>query len=515
MENRLTITSFSVCLFGLSALQSLNAADKRPNIIYIMSDDHTSQAISAYGGILANILPTPNLDRIANEGVRMNNCFVTNSISTPSRGAIITGQYSQKNGVYTLADRLDVNHPTVAKDLQKTGYSTGIIGKWHLATEPQGFDYYNVLPGQGRYYNPILIEKGMWGEDPGTNAGPNKGKEYEGHSTDVIADQAIGFMDRRDKDKPFFLMCHFKAPHRPWEPAERFKDLLKDVTIPEPDNLLDIYEGKGQYAQLLKMSMEDMTITDLKTDIPEGMTRDEQRHWAYQLYIKDYLRCIAGIDENVGRLLEYLDENGLTENTIVIYTGDQGFFLGEHGWFDKRLMYEECLRMPFLMRYPKEIKPGTVNDDIVLNVDFAPLFLDYAGEKIPAHMQGESFRKNVTGQTPSNWRKSMYYRYWMHADESHNVTANYGICTDRYKLIFYYGQPLDMKGTGNTPVVPAEWELYDLKEDPSEMKNIYKEPSNKELIRNLKKELLNLKKKYGDEDDAYPQMKEVADKYFW
>ena len=514
MKDYFKAAPFGVCLLGLGALQSIYASD-RPNIIYIMSDDHTSQAISAYGGILANILPTPNIDRIGREGVRMNNCFVTNSISTPSRGAIITGQYSQKNGVYTLSDNLDINHPTVAKELHRAGYMTGIIGKWHLATEPQSFDYYNVLPGQGRYYDPILIEKGMWGDDPSANAGPNKGKEYKGHSTDVITDQALGFLDRRDKDKPFFLMCHFKAPHRPWQPAERFKDLLSDVTIPEPENMFDTYEGKGQYAELLKMSLEDMNKTDLKVDIPEGMPRDEQRRWAYQLYMKDYLRCVAGIDENVGRILDYLDENGLTENTIIIYTADQGFFLGEHGWFDKRLMYEECLRMPFLMRYPKEIKPGSVNDDIVLNIDFAPMFLDYAGEKTPEQMQGESFRKNAAGKTPADWRKSMYYRYWMHADGAHNVTANYGIRTDRYKLIFYYGQPLGMAGTKDTPVAPADWELYDLKTDPSEMKNIYNDPKNKELIKELKTELLLLKKKYGDEDSAYPQMKEVVDKHFW
>lgn len=506
---------FSFSLLALTIIQTFGADSKKPNIIFIMSDDHTSQAISAYGGILADVLPTPNLDRIADEGVLMNNCFATNSICTPSRAAIITGQYSQKNGVYTLSDRLDINHPTAVKDLQKAGYSTGIIGKWHLGTEPQGFDYYNVLPGQGRYHNPILIEKGMWGDVPGANAGDDKGKVYDGHSTDVITDQAIRFLDNREKEKPFFLMCHYKAPHRSWEPAKRFKDLLKDVTVPEPDNLLDTYDGKGQYAQLLQMSMENLNERDLKTAIPEGMARDEQRHWAYQIYIKDYLRCIAGIDENVGRLLDYLDENGLTENTVVIYTGDQGFFLGEHGWFDKRLMYEECLRMPFLMRYPKEIKPGTVNNDIVLNIDFAPLFLDYAGEKTPPVMQGKSFRKNVIGKTPSNWRKSMYYRYWMHADPSHNVTANYGIRNNCYKLIFYYGQPLGMKGTKNTPVVPAEWEFYDLKNDPAEMNNIYDDPQNKALVIKLKKELLKLKKKYGDEDSTYPQMKEVVERYYW
>lgn len=483
---------------GLVTSSAFAQQQKQPNIIYIMSDDHASQAISAYGGILSKVLPTPNLDRIANEGVRMNNCFVTNSISTPSRGAIITGQYSQKNGVYTLADKLDPDHPNVAKCLQDAGYQTAIIGKWHLGSEPTGFDYYNVLPGQGRYNNPILIEKGMWGDDPRTDAGANRGKEYEGHSTDVIADQSIAFMDKRDPEQPFFLMCHFKAPHRNWVAAERFKDLLNDVNIPEPDNLLDSYEGKGQYARLLEMSMEHLNANDLKTKIPEGMTRDEQRHWAYQLYMKDYLRCIAGIDENVGRLLQYLDDNGLTENTIVIYTADQGFFLGEHGWFDKRLMYEECLRMPFLIRYPKEIQPGTVNHDIVMNVDFAPLFLDYAGVAAPTQMQGRSFRANLKGETPADWRKAMYYRYWMHADRDHNVTAHYGIRTNRYKLIYYYGESLGMKGARDIPVQPAEWEFYDLLEDPQEMDNQYEHPAKQELIRQLKKELLLLRQQYGD-----------------
>lgn len=510
MNNKFCAGTFCVC--GLIASQALFAGTKdRPNIIYIMSDDHASQAISAYGGILANVLPTPNIDRIGHEGAILRNCFVTNSISTPSRGAILTGQYCQKNGVYTLQDALNPDHSNVAKCLQKAGYQTAIIGKWHLHAEPTGFDYYNVLPGQGRYINPILIKKGEWG-DPYKES--FKGQEYEGHSTDVIGGEAIKYLNNRDKNKPFFLMCHFKAPHRPWTPADRFRNLLKDVTVPEPVNLLDIYQGKGQYTKLLRMSLEYMKETDVKTPIPVGMSRDEQRHWAYQLYIKDYLRCIAGVDENVGRILKYLDDNGLTENTIVIYTGDQGFFLGEHGWFDKRLMYEECLRMPFLIRYPKEIKAGVDNKDITLNIDFAPLFLDYAGVKKPKDMQGESFRSNLVGHTPKNWRKSMYYRYWMNADNDHNVTANYGIRTDRYKLIFYYGESLGMTGTKNVSITP-EWELYDLKNDPLEMRNIYKDPQNKELIKMLKFKLLELKRKYGDEDSKYPVMVDIAKKYYW
>jgi len=505
-----TLTGLSLCLAGAGFAQA-QSQDKAPNILFIMADDHTSQAINSYGGILAKYLPTPNIDRIGREGVRMNNCFVTNSISTPSRACILTGQYSQKNGVYTLSDAIDPNHPNVAKELQKAGYQTAIIGKWHLGTEPAGFDFYNVLPGQGRYYNPLLIRKGDWKK--GNNGQPQT-TEYGGHSTDIIANEAINFMQQAEDDQPFFLMCHFKAPHREWNPAHRFKDLLKDVTIPEPDNLLDTYEGKGQYTQFLKMSMEDMNRADLKGEtIPENLTRDEKRHWVYQRYIKDYLRCIAGIDENVGRILKYLDDNGLTENTIVIYTSDQGFFLGEHGWFDKRLMYEECLRMPFLIRYPKEIKPATVNNDIVMNLDFAPLFLDFAGIATPEYMQGESFRSNLRGETPANWRKSMYYRYWMNDDDPHHVAANYGIRTERYKLIFYYTQPLGMKGANSMTLTP-EWELYDLQNDPAEMKNIYKDPANKKLISELKKELLQLKEKYEDQDSKYPIMQEIYKKYW-
>ena len=505
-KESIVFTGLSLCAAGL-----MQAQNKLPNILFIMSDDHTSQAISAYGGYLGQYLPTPNIDRIAGEGVRMNNCFVTNSISTPSRACIITGQYSQKNGVYSLDDEFNRDHPTVVKDLQKAGYQTAITGKWHLGSEPAGFDYYNVLPGQGRYYNPLFIRIGDWKKGPN---GRQKVTEYGGHSTDVIANEAISYLQSVDRDRPFFLMCHFKAPHRPWEPADRFKTLLNDVDIPEPDNLLDTYDGKGQYTQQLRMSMEDLDQTDFKGEkIPEDMTRDEKRHWAYQRYIKDYLRCVAGIDENVGRILKYLDDNGLTENTIVIYTGDQGFFLGEHGWFDKRLIYEECLRMPLLIRYPEEIKPGTVNNDIVMNLDFAPLFLDYAGIAAPSYMQGESFRGNLKGQTPADWRKSMYYRYWMNNDNDHHVAAHYGIRTERYKLVYYYSLPLGIRGAHPSSLEP-EWELYDLQNDPAEMHNIYKDPANKKLIAQLKKELLQLKEKYDDMDSKYPEMLELNKKYW-
>ena len=495
---------------GFTALAGLGVAkagnDKKPNILYIMSDDHSAQAVSAYGGILADVMPTPNLDRIGNEGAILNHCYVTNSISTPSRAAILTGQYSQCNGVYTLGDALSREHPNVAKELRELGYSTAIVGKWHLGTEPAGFDYYNVLPGQGVYHNPVLIEKGKWN---------TKGDKHEGHCTDVITDITLDYLDTLDKGKPFFLMCHFKAPHRPWQPAERFKSLLADVTVPEPDNLLDTYEGKGEYAEDIRMALEYMNHIDLKTAPRKDLSRDEFRRWAYQIYIKDYLRCIAGVDENVGRILDYLDEKGLAENTIVIYTGDQGFFLGEHGWFDKRLMYEESLRMPFLIRYPKEIKPGTKVDGIVTNVDFAPLFMDYAGSSKPSYMQGESFRRNLkTGRTPDGWRDAMYYRYWMQGDGAHNATASYGIRTERYKLVFYYARALGHSGTSDSCLTPV-WELYDMAKDPSEMRNIYEEKKSTRLVRGLKRKLLDLKESCGDGDSVYPEMERLAEEYYW
>ena len=507
MDNKMLILSgLTLCAAGM-----VQAQNKAPNILFIMSDDHTRQAISAYGGFLGEYLPTPNIDRIGNEGARLNNSFVTNSISTPSRAAFLTGQYSQKNGVYTLVDQLDRNHPTVAKELQNIGYQTAVIGKWHLGTEPAGFDYYNVLPGQGRYHNPLMIRIGDWNEGPN---GRPKTTEYGGHSTDVIANEAISFLQSADPDKPFFLKCNFKAPHRPWQPAHRFHDLLKDVFITQPDNLLDNYDSKGLYTQQLRMSMEHLNSNDLKgRAIPQDMTRDEKRQWAYQHYIKDYLRCVAGIDENVGRILKYLDDNGLTENTIIVYTSDQGFFLGEHGWFDKRLIYEECMSMPMLIRYPKEIPSGTVIDDIVLNIDIAPLFLDYAGVQTPTYMQGESFRKNLIGQTPANWRKSMYYRYWMNNDGDHNVPAHYGIRTERYKLIYYYSLPLGIRGARTSELKP-EWELYDLLNDPAEMNNIYNDPQYRSIIEQLKMELLALKEKYDDQDSKYPEMVEINEMYW-
>ncbi len=495
----------------LLASPNLNAQE-RPNIIYIMSDDHASNAISAYNSRLSKVLPTPNIDRLGLQGARLNSCFATNSISSPSRACILTGMYSQKNGVYTLSDKLDTNLLTLPKILHESGYSTAIVGKWHLGTEPKGFDDYACFIGQGTYHDPKLIEKSRTDGETFENS---KGKTYFGHSEDVVAQRAIDWLDnRRDKSKPFFLMCQFKAPHRPWQPAERFKHLLDSITVPEPENLLDNYQSRGSYTDSLTMSLENMTETDLKTSIPTNLSRDEHRKWAYQLFIKDYLRCIAGVDENVGKILDYLSRNGLDSNTIVIYTSDQGFFLGEHGWFDKRLMQEESIKMPFLIRFPKEIRPGTVNNDLSLNVDFAPTLLDYAGIKPSEDMQGKSFRRNLSESTPKNWRKSVYYRYWMHNDFYHRTVANLGIRTDRYKLIFYYGSPLNMKGARKPSYTPL-WELYDLKNDPMEMKNLYGDPKYKKIVYKLKNEILKQRKALGDEDSQSSEMKGIMDEYYW
>ena len=471
-----------LAMLASTAAARAAAGRPQPNIIYMMADDHASHAISAYGSVINR---TPNIDRIAKGGVRLDNCFCTNSICTPSRAAILTGQYSNRNGVYTLNDRLDPARNHVAKELQRGGYQTAMIGKWHLASDPTGFDYWNILPGQGVYNDPTFIKMG-------------ESKKYTGYCTDLIGDFTLDWIKQRDPKKPFFAMCHHKAPHRPWEPGPKYKDLFNGQTIPEPANLYDHYEGRAKSVADVKMRVgENMTKTDLKQDLPTDLKGDALRKWAYQFYIKDYLRCIQSVDDNVGRVLDFLDAENLASNTIVIYTSDQGFYLGDHGWFDKRLMYEEALRMPFVMRYPGAIKPGSVNRDITLNVDFAPMFLDYAGQKTPSEMQGTSFRANLEGHTPKNWRKAMYYRYWMHNDNDHHVPGHYGIRTDRWKLIYYYGKPLNMTGA-HPPDTEAAWELYDLRTDPHEMKNLYPDAKYAGTVRDLKAQLDRLQREAGD-----------------
>ncbi len=459
---------------------------RRPNILFIMSDDHASHAISAYG---SRINQTPNIDRIAKEGVRFNNCFCTNSICTPSRATILTGTYNHVNNVTTLSSKLDGRLTTFPKLLQAEGYQTAIVGKWHLGhgghADPTGFDYWNVLPGQGLYHDPEMIDMG-------------EKKVYPGYVTDIITDLSLDWLKERDPEQPFMLMTHHKAPHRPWDPDEKLMHLYQNTDIPEPETFHDDYSNRASAAREAKMRVDrDMTDRDLKYPVPEGLTSAEEKQWKYQRYIKDYLRCVASIDNNVGRMLDYLDQEGLAENTIVVYTSDQGFFLGDHGWYDKRFMYEESLRMPFVMRYPREIEAGSINDDMILNLDFAQTFLDCTNVDQTDEMQGCSFRPLMNGKIIEDWRTSMYYRYWMHLAH-HHVYAHYGLRTHDHKLIYYYADGLGTPGSADDPK-PPEWELFDLKKDPHEINSVYDNPDYSEIQAQLTSELYQLQAQFGDQ----------------
>ncbi len=460
----------------------------RPNLLFIMSDDHAAHAISAYG---SRINQTPNLDRIAANGMRFDAAFCTNSICAPSRAAILTGTYNHVNGVTTLETPLDNALWTFPKALRSSGYSTAMIGKWHLghgaAHDPSGFDFWRILPGQGHYHNPVMLEP------------EGRVVERGGYVTDLITDDCIDFLDGVPADQPFALFCHHKAPHRTWEPSKEHFTLYDDVEIPEPDSFNDDLVGRADVVQAVKMRMMDLDpIIDLKATVPEGLTLSEEISWRYQRYIKDYLRVVASIDDNVGRLLDYLDDRNLTDNTIVVYTSDQGFFLGDHGWFDKRLMYEESLSMPLLVQYPPLVQAGSVCDDIVVNVDFGPTFLDLAGVDSAPHVQGRSFAALLAGEHPSDWPESMYYRYWMHRDGSHLCPAHYGVRTRTHKLICYYNDPLGQPGA-NGPADRIEWELFDLSADPLEINNVIDDPAYAVVRAELEVELRRLQAEVGDE----------------
>ncbi len=454
----------------------------RPNMVFIMSDDHAAHAMSCCG---SRVNETPNIDRIANEGALLTNCFCTNSICSPSRASILTGTYSHVNGVRTLDDRFDGRQQTFPKLLREAGYQTAVVGKWHLGHgglhDPTGFDYWIVLPGQGKYHDPDMTEMG-------------EQRTIGGYATDIITDLCIEWLDKRERGRPFCLLCHHKAPHRPWEPDEKHAGMYEEVEIPEPETFNDDYANRAEAAAAARMRVDrDLSEQDVKAAAPAGLSPQELKKWNYQRYMKDYLRCVASVDDSVGSLLDYLDAEGLAEDTVVIYTSDQGFFLGDHGWYDKRFMYEESLRMPFCIRYPREIEAGSVTDKIVLNVDFAPTFLDYAGLSVPADMQGRSFRPLTRGEAPSDWRTSMYYRYFMHLAH-HHVFAHYGLRTERYKLIYYYE---DDPG-------PREWELFDLQEDPCEMRSVYGEPAYAEVVSGCQEELRRLRHELGDTSDPWP-----------
>jgi len=458
----------------------------QPNILFIMADDHASHAMSCYG---SRINRTPNLDRIADEGMRFDNCFCTNGICTPSRAAILTGTYNHINKVTTLSTHMDNRLLTYPKLLQEAGYQTALFGKWHLGSgpehEPSGFDDWRVLPGQGLYHSPVMID----------SAGQ---RVHVGYVTDLITDMSLQWLKDRDKSKPFCMMVHHKAPHREWQPDAKHATMYEDEEILEPETFNDTYANRSSAAAAAKMRMEDLQWKDLKADVPGGLTPEQEKSWRYQRYIKDYLRVIASVDDGVGKLLDHLEAEGIVDNTLVIYTSDQGFFLGDHGWFDKRFMYEESLRMPFVLRFPSEVKAGSSCEDMILNVDFASLFLDVAGVTIPDEFQGRSFRPILHGERPSDWRTSMYYRYWMHGDGAHNVYAHYGLRTHDHKLIFFYNDGCGQAGSGDQ-THPPEWELFDLKEDPYEICSIYGEDASAATQSLLTDELHRLQADVGDE----------------
>lgn len=490
----------------------------KPNIIYIMSDDHAYQAISAYGSVINR---TPNIDRLANEGMIFQNAFVTNSICAPCRAVILTGKYSHLNSVKDNVDVFDTTQVTFPRLLQKAGYQTAMIGKWHLKSEPNGFDFWKILPGQGDYYNPDFIT-------------PKGREQTEGYVTDIITDVAIDWLERgRDKKKPFMMMYHHKAPHREWLPGPDHLTKYDGVTFPEPPTLFDDYSGRGSAAKQQEMTiMNHMTISsdlkvrpdDINNIYPQDeriiniynriynrMNEQQQKNWdeaynpmieefkkdppkgtdllkwKYQRYLHDYLACIASVDDNVGILLDYLEKSGLDKNTIVIYASDQGFYLGEHGWFDKRFMYEESLRTPLIIRWPDKIQPGSHCDQMVLNLDLAETFLDAAGVSIPNEMQGMSLLPLMQGEKPDSWRDAIYYHYYEYP-AVHMVKRHYGIRTERYKLIHFY---YDVD----------EWELYDLKEDPHELNNFYGKEGYEQITSDLKKKLEELRIQYKDNVD--------------
>jgi arylsulfatase A-like enzyme len=483
--------------FGPITALAQRARDQRPNIVFIMTDDHAAHAIGAYG---SRVNETPNLDRLAREGALLESVFATNSICTPSRAAILTGQYSHLNGV-TMFNRFDSSRMTVARLLQQGGYSTGMIGKWHLGSDPVGFDHWEILPGQGAYYDPVLYTA-------------TSEKTYSGqYVTNVITELSLEFIKDRPRDKPFFLMMHHKAPHRPWEPSDEHAAHFAAHRVPEPVTFWDSYETRSDALHENQQRVAvDLTNRDLKLAPPAGLTEpeltewrrakpdavsivrdgatvtltgDALTRWKYQRYMQDYLATVQSVDDSVGAVLDLLDEQELTRNTLVIYTSDQGFFLGDHGLFDKRFMYEESIRMPFLMRWPARIKPGTRSDAIALNIDFAPTFLEVAGVPPSGEMQGRSLLPILGGRTPQDWRTSMYYRYY-HDPGDHNTRAHYGVRTRAHKLIYF--------------PTKDQWELFELVNDPYELDNLYGESGQESLTAALKDELVKLKREVRDDD---------------
>ncbi len=497
---------------AVSCMNSGGTGAEKPNIIYIMSDDHAYQAVSAYGGPLADLAPTPNIDRIAQEGMRFDRCLVTNSISGPCRAVVLTGKYSHLNGFLANERQkaFDGSQQTFPKLLQQAGYTTAMIGKWHLQSDPTGFDHWEILPGQGHYYNPDFIN--------------SEGRHQEmGYVTEIIKEKCIDWLNSvKDSDEPFMLMMHHKAPHREWQPGPDELTLYQDVTFPEPSTLFDDYSNRGTAEKTQDMTISEtmrieedlklykdrskMNRTGLNRLTPgqmaewdsvynpvirwfysSGLEGDDLVRFKYQRYLQDYLACIAAVDKSVGEVLDFLKESGLDKNTIVVYTSDQGFYLGEHGWFDKRWMFEQSYRTPLVIQWPGVVKPGSVNNDLVSNIDFAETFLDIAGVEIPEDMQGRSMVPVLKSRTPLNWRKEHYYHYYEYPG-SHMVKRHYGMSNERYKIMHYY-YDID------------EWEMYDLKADPEEMKNVYDDPEYSSVRKKLHKRLDMLMEEYQDSEE--------------
>ena len=494
------------------------AEKKRPNIVFFFTDDHAPHAIGAYNGWLKSVNPTPEIDKLADDGMLFENSFCTNSICGPSRAVIMSGKHSHKNGFMNNGNSFDWNQQIFPKILRAAGYHTALYGKSHLKGKPQGFDSWAVLPGQGDYYNPAMLT-------------PKGRKIINGYCTDIVTDMAIDFIkESKELGKPFMLMCQHKAPHRTWMPALRHLHLYDDITIPEPKTLFDQYEGRipAQH-QEMEIDRHMYLAHDLFTDLTPGLDFPKQRlpsqdrsaylnmkrmtpeqlktwraaygpkdkafreakltgrdlvRWKFQRYAKNYLRAIKGVDENLARLRKALEDQGLADNTVFVYSSDQGFYIGDHGWYDKRWMYEESLKMPLIISWPGVIKPGSRNTDLVQNLDYAQTFLEMAGAKTPSDMQGTSLVPLLKGNKPNDWRKSIYYHYYEYPSY-HQVPRHNGIRTERYKLINFYEF--------------GEWEFYDLKTDPDELKNLYGNPEKKELIDDVRKQLLKLQKGYGDD----------------
>lgn len=496
MKKRIAVAFWLCCFLSLGVF-----AERKPNILIIISDDHAYQSISAYG---SRLMQTPNIDRIAREGVLFNRAFVTNSICAPSRAVLLTGKYSHKNGMKDNLHEFDGRQNTFIKELSKSGYQTAWIGKWHLGSNPQGFDFWQVVPGQGSYYNPDFVMM------------DGSRKRIEGYATTVIEDVAENWLENRDKTKPFCLVIGHKAPHRTWMPDLEDMGKFDNVTFPLPPNFYDDYQGR-KAAEVQDMTIAKTMILGYDLKMFEGEVKDgavirltpAQRakfdayykpiqqdfaarnltgnaltEWKYQRYMRDYLSTTVSLDRNIGRTLDYLDRHDLAKDTIVVYLSDQGFYLGEHGWFDKRWMYEESFRTPLVMRYPGRIKPGTVNNDFVMNLDIAPTALDAAGRAVPGDMQGKSILPLVTGKKAPR-REALYYHYYENAE--HAVSPHFGVRTARYKLICFYER---VNG----------WELYDLKTDPSEMHNLFGQKGYEKITGNLRKQLEKLIEDYEDED---------------